>query len=62
LIWVGIVWSIWKHINNIIFRNQVPDIKEVFTLSQVKTWTWITNRIQKANFTYSDWLRILYFA
>jgi len=40
VVWVGIVWSIWKHRNNIIFRNQVPDIEKVFALSQVKTWAW----------------------
>jgi len=33
----------------------MPDIEEVFALSQVKTWVLITKRIQKEKFTYSDW-------
>jgi len=53
--WVVIVWSIWIHRNNIIFRSKVKDVEEIFNLAQVKTWTWITNKVPKTSFFYSDW-------
>jgi len=43
--WVAIVWSIWIHRNNIIFRSKVKDVEEIFNLPQVKAWTWITNKV-----------------
>ena len=52
---VAIIWNIWTHGNNFVFKNLVLDVEEVFDLTQIKTWAWITNRHNKAKFTCSDW-------
>jgi len=54
-VWVAILWGIWIHRNNYIFRNSKIDSEEVFTLVQIKSWAWITSKYPKAFFSYSDW-------
>jgi len=38
-VWMAIVWVIWNHRNNIIFRDEMVYAKEVFTMAQLKTCT-----------------------
>ncbi|ESW25545.1 hypothetical protein PHAVU_003G045100 [Phaseolus vulgaris] len=54
-IWVTIVWSIWTHRNNIVFKGSIQDSDDIFNVSQLKTWVWITNKFPKAHFSYFDW-------
>jgi len=48
--WVTTIWSIWDQMNNIIFRNVKVDVEEIFSLTQVKTWAWITINTQERLF------------
>jgi len=34
VVWLAVVWIIWSHRNNILFRNRQPDVEEVFALVQ----------------------------
>jgi len=54
-VWIGVVSEIWKHNNKHIFQGGVIDHLEVFTLAQLKVWSWITSKIVSARFTYSEW-------
>ena len=29
--------------------------EEIFWIAQLKAWTWLRNKISKANFPYSNW-------
>jgi len=51
--WVAIIWCIWNQRNNIIFRNARVVADEVFTLAQLKSWSWIVYKNLKALFSYS---------
>jgi len=54
-IWMTVVGKIWKHRNKSIFRNNRIDHVEVFTVMQLKVWSWITSMVVVASFSYSDW-------
>jgi len=54
-VWIAIVNEIWKHRNNHIFRSGVIDHSEMFTLVQLKVWSWVTSKFFSARFTYSEW-------
>ena len=54
-IWVGVVSEIWNHRNNIIFKRGVADVSEVFSLVQVKVWSWVSLNFRSASFSFSDW-------
>jgi len=38
--WLAIVSEIWRHRNKIVFNNWVVDGVEIFTLTQLKAWSW----------------------
>jgi len=52
---IAIVWTLWNHRNNIVFRNGLRDPKEIFSLAQVKVWAWLKNKMTNVNFSCSDW-------
>jgi len=54
-VWIAIVSEIWKHRNKHIFQGGVIDLSEVFTLAQLRAWSWITSKYVSASFSYSEW-------
>jgi len=36
--WMAILWALLDQMNKIIFRSELVDALEVFTLAQLKTW------------------------
>ena len=54
-IWVGVVSELWNHRNFVVFNRDVADASEVFTLVQVKVWSWISVKTRSAWFSYSNW-------
>ena len=52
---VAMIRRIWNHRNSIVFRNGQRDGEKIFGLTQLKTWTWLRNKIPKINFSYSNW-------
>jgi len=55
-VWVAVVWEIWYHRNRIVFKNGVVDDVEIFTLAQLKAWSWAKFRWLRVNYSVSDWL------
>jgi len=55
-VWVSIIRNIWDHRNKIVFRQGKVDVEEIFTMAQLNAWTWIKYKIDKVNFSYSDWI------
>jgi len=53
--WIAIVGEIWKQRNNIIFNNSRPDPIEMFTMAQLKSWSWITGNGKGIPFEYVSW-------
>ena len=49
-IWVGVVSEIWKHRNNVIFNKGKADMSKVFTMVQVKVWSWIYSKSSLRSF------------
>lgn len=47
-----IVGSVWKHKNNIIFRNKKIDAKKSFTIVQLKIWTYIIHKYPRVKFIF----------
>jgi len=41
--------------NNCLFKGEVVDHIEVFSLAQVNVWSWISSKIPSADFLFSDW-------
>jgi len=54
-VWIAIVSELWKHRNKHIFQGGVIDPSKVFTLAQLKTWSWVTSKTVSVSFAYSEW-------
>jgi len=52
--WITIVWTIWNHRNKIVFKQDRVDALEIFYMEQLNIWTWLKQRIPKAQFSYFD--------
>ena len=53
-IWIVLVSEIWKHRNNVIFKGGEVDVLKLFTLVQLKVWSWVTSKVPSVVFSYSD--------
>jgi len=56
VLWLAIVWSIWKIKNDITFKNKICDIVEIFSTIQAKTWAIIRDKFKNFIFSYFDWV------
>jgi len=54
-VWITLVSEIWRHMNNCLFKGDVVDHSEVFSLAQLKVWSWIVSKIPSVNFSLFDW-------
>jgi len=54
-VWIAMVSEIWKHRNKHIFQCGVIDLSEVFTLAQLRVWSWRTSKTVSVRFSYSEW-------
>ena len=54
-VWIAVVSELWKYRNKHIFQGGEIDHSEVFTLAQLKDWSWITSKTVSATFTYTEW-------
>jgi len=53
--WMTIVTKIWNHRNKIVFKEGVVDVVEVFSLAQLKVWSWVKHKMSRMRFSYSNW-------
>jgi len=49
-LWIAVVSEIWKHKNKLIFKGGVIDVLEIFTLVQLKVWSWVTSKTSSSFF------------
>jgi len=54
-VWIALVSELWRHKNNCLFKGGVVNHTEVFSLAQVKVWSWISSKIPSVSFSFSDW-------
>jgi len=52
--WVTIVIEIWNQRNKVVFNRGVVDAMEIFTLAQLKGWSWFKHKFKGCTFSYSD--------
>jgi len=50
-----VVGELWKHRNKRIFRDGRIDHNEIFTLAEVKAWSWIKSKAHGVCFSFSNW-------
>jgi len=64
-IWRGmrmtIVWKLWNHRNNMVFKPGKMDCVKVFTIAQLRCGGWVTNNYPRVTFSYSS-ACVLWFA
>jgi len=49
------VGELWKHRNKRVFKSGRIDPFEIFTLSQLKAWSWVVSKARDVCFSFSDW-------
>ena len=54
-IWVVVIGEIWKQMNKVTLKNDRINHVEIYVMTQLKVWLWITCKKHLANFTYSEW-------
>jgi len=54
-VWIAVIGELWKHRNKKIFKNWRVDHSEIFSMAQLKVWSWVTVKVCLACFSYSDW-------
>jgi len=57
-LWTSIVWSIWEQGNNVIFKQGIVDVEEIFHKAQLKSWLWLwlKHKVPSYNFSFVDWV------
>ena len=53
-VWITFVDKVWKHMNKNIFKNGRIDQIDIFTMVQLKVWSWVTSKVRLASFSYSS--------
>jgi len=56
IVWLTIIWQIWKYRNDILFKNMKCDIVEVYARVQSIFWAIIRVKYKNVHFSYSDWV------
>lgn len=46
VLWISVIWSIWNHRNDCIFRNESVQVENVLEQLQFKSWLWMRGRIK----------------
>jgi len=54
-VWIAVVSEIWRHRNKHIFKGGVIDHSEIFSMVQLKVWSWVTSKVISDCFSFSDW-------
>jgi len=54
-VWGAVVAELWNHRNRKIFKNGRTDYIEIFTMVQLKVWSWMLSKIHSVGFSYSNW-------
>jgi hypothetical protein len=55
LIWVAVIWIVWRHRNSIIFSNGVRDIVRLVDDIKIISWKWWIGRTKTSPCLYYEW-------
>ena len=55
-LWAAVVRSIWEQRNELIFKQGIPNVEEIFQKTQLKSWFWLKYRAQAFCYSFSDWI------
>lgn len=53
--WFAIIWSIWMHMNEIIFNQGNLDFDKVTELIKIRVWSWCKGLVSEACFSFTVW-------
>ncbi|XP_057426582.1 uncharacterized protein LOC130720014 [Lotus japonicus] len=54
-VWRAVVWSVWLHRNDIIFRDAVLDIDYLLDMIQFRSWNWVRHKVKGVGFSLFEW-------
>jgi len=54
VLWVVIVWCIWEQRNNVVFRQGIVDVEEIFQKAQLKSLLWLKHNVPSYNYSFVD--------
>lgn len=46
--------QVWKGLNVVIFKQRIPDVKEIFQTIQLKSWLWMKYRIGALCYSFTN--------
>ena len=52
---MAVVAELWKHRNKTIFNSGRVDHTKIFTMVQLKVWSWGNFKVRRVSFSYFDW-------
>ena len=55
-VWIAVLWSIWNHMNGVVYRDRKVDAEEIFSMAQLQAWAWMKRKIRIFGFSYTDWV------
>ena len=55
-LWVYVIWCIWTHKNKVIFNQAKINAVEILIMTQVQSWAWMSHKVRKVKFFFSDWI------
>lgn len=55
MLWFGIIWSLWTHRNEIIFKDGKLDLHKVLELIKIRVWLWCKSLLGNECFSFLDW-------
>jgi hypothetical protein len=56
MIWIAVLWSIWRHRNKIIFDNGVKDAAGLLEEVKTMSWKWWNGRLATKPCLLYEWL------
>jgi hypothetical protein len=55
IIWVSLMWSIWRFRNDAVFNNKVLIIEELVEHVKFQAWKWFVGRVAKSPCLLYEW-------
>lgn len=55
MFWFAIIWSIWLHRDELIFKDHSLDFCKVTDLIKVRVWSWCKAFFKMDCFSFNDW-------
>lgn len=50
-----VLWVLWCHRNNILFKQEMLDFDKVTKLIKFKAWSWLNAKVNNFKSSFFDW-------